>query len=186
MGDNLNQPQEVVTDATIKEAGNETVTDAVEVKSGEIAEGQENTSDNNEEKSESTVEKKFTQEELDTIVKQRIEKERKKFEKANPQEELEQLRNEVIRYKNEAEITKYGVKDEFKDYVMFKVNGMSKDVDFATSLKTFFDNESNKKYLNGFDTKPVSMPRPNNIGTSDLDPIKAKYGEITPLNKGRI
>lgn len=158
------------------------VTDATEIKSGEVE--TVTTQNTGTEAQVTEAEKMFTQAEIDEIVKQRVDRERKKFEKANPQEEVEQLRNELTRYKNEIEMSRYNVNDDFKDYVMFKVNGV-KDKDFATALKDFFADEANKKYLKE-EAKPITMPRPNNIGQSpDLDIIKKKYGDVMPLNKGR-
>jgi len=130
--------------------------------------------------------KSFTQAEVDELIKQRIERERKKFEKGNPQSEIEELKAELTKYKNNAELSKFNVEDEFRDYVEYKAKEkVGEDKDFATALKEFFEIESNKKYLKSA-SKPINMPRPENIGTPTSDPLLAKYGDVKPLNRGRI
>lgn len=177
MEDIINQPQEPET-ATGKNAG-QVETAGTQNEAGIV----EANATENVDKVET---KPYTQAEIDEIINKTIAKERKRYEKANPQTEIEELRSELTKYKNNAELSKFNVEDEFKDYVEYKVNEkVGNEKDFATALKEFFENESNKKYLKSA-SKPINMPRPENIGTPNQDPISSKYGDVKPLNKGRI
>ena len=172
-----NQPQEPET-ATGQNAG-QVETAGTQNEAGKVEAGAVENTDKVETKS-------FTQAEVDELIKQRIERERKKFEKTNPQTEVEQLKAELHKYKTDAELSKVNVEDEFKEYVAYKVNEkVGDEKDFATALKEFFEIESNKKYLKSA-SKPINMPRPENIGTPTSDHINAKYGDVKPLNRGRI
>ena len=172
-----NQPQEPET-ATGQNAG-EVETAGTQNEAGKVEAGAVENTDKVEAKP-------YTQAEIDDIVNKTVAKERKRYEKINPQSEIEELKAELTKYKNNAELSKFNVEDEFKEYVEYKAKEkVGEDKDFATALKEFFEIESNKKYLKSA-SKPINMPRPENIGTPTSDPILAKYGDIKPLNRGRI
>ena len=176
MEDIINQPQGTET-ATVKNAG-QVETAGTQNEAGQVeTEAVENT--------DKVETKPYTQAEIDEIINKTIAKERKRYEKANPQTEIEELRSELTKYKNNSELSKYNVEDDFKDYVEYKVKEkVGNEKDFTTALKEFFENESNKKYLKSA-SKLINMPRPQNIGTPQ-DPLLSKYGDVKPLNKGRI
>lgn len=137
-------------------------------------------------------ERTFTQKDLNTIVEKRISRAKKEWESKKQPEpekpkesksEVFELQKQLAKYEKELALSKYQIDDRDKDYVEFKVlRAVNKDKNYETALNEFFTDEANKRYLKN----SGSMPRPANIGTTQSDPIKSKYGNVKPLNKGRI
>lgn len=132
--------------------------------------------------------KSFTQAELDEIVKQRIARAREKWEKKEPdsdlQNQIKQLSEKLQNYEMKEKLV--AVDDEFKDYVGFKVQKMVKeDKPFEDALKEYLEGEG-KKYVKVSSPPVKATPRPSNSNgpMTDQDYIANKYGNRTkPLNR---
>lgn len=146
-----------------------------------------------------TIEKKFTQAEIDTMIEKRLARAKKDWEKSKvdvklatdqpktneADKQVKDLQIKLAKYEQDLTLAKYPVEEEFVDFVKFKIlRSVSKDKSYQVATDEFFADENNQRYLKG--NSGQGMPRPQNIGSSDQDPIRAKYGNVKPLNKGRI
>ena len=129
---------------------------------------------------------KFTQEQVDAFVEKRLIRERKEREKLEEAKAVEPVNNEQLtkvkselvdaqiklaKYEKETALANYEIKDEFKEYVDFKVTrATNKDKDYATALKEFMESEGQGLVKNA---SSVVMPRPQNTNqlSSDEDAI---------------
>lgn len=129
---------------------------------------------------------KFTQEQVDAFVEKRLIRERKEREKLEEAKAVEPVNNEQLnkvkselvdaqvqlaKYEKETALANYEIKDEFKEYVDFKVTrATNKDKDYATALKEFMESEGQGFVRNA---SSVVMPRPQNTNqlSSDEDAI---------------
>lgn len=142
------------------------------------------------------------QTEINAMIEKRLIRERKAWEKEHnvpktpkkevtqervdkvPLSEVKNLQLKIADYEKKLAISKYDIDDGFKDFVEYKIlRNVSKDKNYEKAVEEFFADENNKRYLRG--GKTLNMPRPQNIGTPQ-DPILSKYGDVKPLNKGRI
>jgi hypothetical protein len=139
------------------------------------------------------------QAEINKLIQERIIRDRKAREKENnvpkkevtqervdkvPLSEVKSLQLKIADYEKKLALSKYDIDDSFRAFVEYSVlRNVSKDKNYEQAVEEFFADENNKRYLRG--GKTLNMPRPQNIGTPQ-DPILSKYGDVKPLNKGRI
>lgn len=127
-------------------------------------------------------ERMFTQKEVDEIIKQRLARVEKK--KPTVEEDVEGLKRELETWKQEAVLKDYDFsKNEFKDYVKYKVSQMvSEEKDFGTCLNEFMSGEG-KEFLRTAEpkTEVKTTPRPDNLGgavlTESQQYVLEKYGK---------
>ena len=139
------------------------------------------------------------QTELNAMIEKRLIRERKAWEKEHnvhkkevtqervdkvPLSEVKNLQLKIADYEKKLALSKYDIDDSFRAFVEYSVlRNVSKEKSYEKAVEEFFADENNKRYLRG--GKTFNMPRPQNIGTPQ-NPILSKYGDVKPLNKGRI
>lgn len=81
---------------------------------------------------------------------------------ASNQKNIE-LQNEIVRYEIETAFTKLDVKEEFREFVEYKVLRMvTEEKNFEKCLKEFKAEKENSQYFNTTGGKSIVPPRPNN------------------------
>lgn len=146
-------------------------------------------------------EKTFTQDDVDNIVKKRLEQERKKMPSKEEQEEFKkwqeaqktaeekqaekekqfnQLQSELNLYKNKEKVTKAGIDAQFAEFAVFEVSKLvNETTDFDTALNSWI--ETNQQYKAGAEPKQ-SQSTGLRQGTAgkEMDSVEKLFKERNP------
>ncbi len=140
--------------------------------------------------------KTFTQEELDSIVNERLAREKKKMpskedmalfktwqaenkakeDVKTPSAEDVQIKNELSQAKAELELFKAGIKTEYLEFVGFKISSMDSDDELSEKVATFKKN--NPQYFADLSVQKKGSANPRMTGGSKPQSSNQKMNDL--------